>query len=125
MWKPAGSLIDCRCFLTASALGPVCGMVGMLGVAPVGLNWPSLSRLVGGVWANAAVDVSAAVDSAISRCLRMAKPPVTSELVVDVSCAPMAPSASHIVAMVQVEVAPRNDMARRPNAHVFPSHHCG
>src|ERR1043165_2555551 len=85
MWKPCGSLIDCRCFLTASALGPVCGIVGMLGVAPVVLNAPSLSRLVGGVWANAAVDVSAAVDNAINRCLRMAIPPVTSEL----SCAPI------------------------------------
>src|SRR5690348_12740866 len=101
MWKPGGSLIDWRCFLTASALGPVCGIVGMLGVAPVVLKAPSLSRLVGGVWANAAVDVSAAVDSAISRCLRMANPPVTSEL----SCAPIAGSASHTVAPVQAKVA--------------------
>src|SRR5215475_7847396 len=91
MWKPGGSLIDCRCFLTASALGPVCGMVGILGVAPVVLNAPSFSRLVGGVWANAVVVVSAAVDSAISICLRMAKPPVSPELVVQVCCAPMAP----------------------------------
>jgi hypothetical protein len=37
----------------------------------------------------------------------------------------MAASASHIVAMVQVEVAPRDDMARRPVTHVFPSHQYG
>src|SRR5262249_54786165 len=122
MWKPDGSLIDWRCFLTASAFGPVCGMVGILGVAPVVLNWPSLSRLDGGVWAKAVVDISAAVDSAISRCVRMAKPPGHSELVVQVFYAPMAGSASHIIATVQVEVAPRDDMARRPATHVFGSH---
>src|SRR6185437_478858 len=81
MWKPGGSLIDCRCFLIASAFGPVCGMIGILGDAPVVLNAPSLSRLVIGAWANAAVVVSsAAVDSAATNCLRMTKPPDCAEL---------------------------------------------
>ena len=35
MWNPGGSLIACRCFLIASAWGPVCGIVGMFGDAPV------------------------------------------------------------------------------------------
>src|ERR1700722_15383789 len=83
MWNPGGSLMLCRFFLIASALGPVCGMVGMLGDAPVVLNAPSLSRLVIGAWANAAVVVSsAAVDSATMNCLRMTKPPDSAELLV-------------------------------------------
>src|SRR6202012_3527477 len=76
MCNPGGSLMLCRCFLIASAFGPVCGMVGMLGDAPVVRNAPSLSRLVIGAWANAAVVVrSAAVDSAATKHLRMTKPP--------------------------------------------------
>jgi hypothetical protein len=37
----------------------------------------------------------------------------------------MAGSAWHITAMVQAEVAPRDDMARRPDTHVFPAHQRG
>ena len=80
MWKPGGSLMAWRCFLIASAFGPLCGIVGMLGDAPVVLNAPSLSRLSGGVWANAAVAASsAAVDSAIV-CLCMSNLPFLRSL---------------------------------------------
>src|SRR5579883_365501 len=92
MWNPAGSLMLCRFFLIASAFGPVCGMVGILGDAPVVLNAPSLSRLVIGAWANAVVDASsAAVDSAITNCLRMASPPRLRGAVVR----PAGPSFAH------------------------------
>src|SRR3984957_16326230 len=104
MWNPGGSLMLCRFFLIASALGPVCGMVGMLGDAPVVLNAPSLSRLVIGAWANAAVDASsAAVDSATTNCLRMTKPPDCAWSFFG-SLRPRGP-AWHNVMTVQVDVA--------------------
>jgi hypothetical protein len=41
--------------LIASAFGPVCGMIGMSGDAPVVLNCPSRSRLPGAFWQTAAL----------------------------------------------------------------------
>src|SRR5215472_9861482 len=107
MWNPCGSLIDCRCFLIASALGPVCGIVGILGDAPVVLKAPSFSRLprlgACGAWAKTAVVVSsAAVDSAIIRCLCMSNPPVASEIAWR---SDSRQRASHIAALVQAQVA--------------------
>src|SRR5215469_12372909 len=73
MWKPRGSLILVRFFLIASALGPVCGMVGMWGEAPVTLNWPSFSRLPGAFCAKAETAVnSVAAETADNKriCIR-------------------------------------------------------
>jgi hypothetical protein len=49
---------------SASALGPVCGIVGMFGAAPVVLNCPSFSRLLAGFCASAVVASSVAADTA-------------------------------------------------------------
>src|SRR5690349_1870492 len=90
MWKPAGSLIFARLRLSASALAPPCGTIGMLGAAPVVLNWPSLSRLSGAFCAKVAVVASSVAVTVASRRMRIALPPIVLDL-----CLPVRISLPH------------------------------